>query len=120
VEFTTTRQIPPKTRGTIGESQPDYFSAPVSFGVAPQLPFQPCATEKDKPKRFLAFNDVGLIVSRDEHTQFAIEIEFHDTSKHRPVKLSDRNNLSLGTLSKSSMRMGLTLQMREEQHLQAT
>ena len=68
------------------------------YGVLPQLPFQPCSSEKEKSKRFLAFNEIGLIVSRDEHTQNTLEIEFHDTSKHRPIKLVDRNNITMGSL----------------------
>ena len=47
----------------------------------------------------MAFNKVGYMVARDEHTHISIDIEFHDLSKHsKPLKLTDRYNSSMGAL----------------------
>lgn len=74
-----------------------YFGA----DVPPQTSFQPCASEKEKSKRYLAFNDIGFIILRDEHSQNSLEVEFHDTARHRPIKLVDRNSVTMGALGNS-------------------
>ena len=46
-----------------------------------QKPFQPCVTQfsGNPPRRFLAYNLIGSVVSRDEGTFNVIEVSFHDT-----------------------------------------
>lgn len=73
--------------------------------TAPQPAFQPGATEMRGRRRYLCFNRVGCITLRDERTYAAVEVEFHDVSLHRPVKVNDRSDLTMGvlcTLCKSS------------------
>lgn len=56
------------------------------------------ASEIGKKRRYLAFNLIGTIIACDEHTYTSIEIEFHDITKHKPIKFTDRTNISLGSL----------------------
>ena len=41
---------------------------------------------------------VGSIVTRDEHTHHVIEIDFHDTSKHRNLRFQDHFEYSMAAL----------------------
>eukprot|EP00049_Salpingoeca_infusionum_P026056 m.23438 g.23438 ORF g.23438 m.23438 type:complete len:1084 (-) comp8501_c0_seq2:2108-5359(-) len=75
----------------------------VQYAQAPQFycqpAFQPSATPVDDPKRFLVWNDIGMIISREEETTSSIDVEFHNTSKHRPIRLVDHFGFTMGSLS---------------------
>eukprot|EP00043_Microstomoeca_roanoka_P017979 m.189568 g.189568 ORF g.189568 m.189568 type:complete len:1080 (+) comp16746_c1_seq1:144-3383(+) len=64
-----------------------------------QPPFQPASTPLEEPKRFLVWNDAGFILSREEETTSAIDIEFHNASKHRPIRLVDHFGFTMGALT---------------------
>lgn len=59
---------------------------------------QPGASATGLKRRFLAWNMVGSLVSRDELTHHTIDIEFADTTMGRPPSIKDHNNFELGTL----------------------
>jgi len=64
-----------------------------------QPPFQPSSTPVGLQRRYLVWNSVGIIVSRQEHTHSAIQIDFHDANLHRPVRFLDRYNYVVAALS---------------------
>ncbi|EDQ91285.1 uncharacterized protein MONBRDRAFT_23531 [Monosiga brevicollis MX1] len=76
--------------------QPTYGTMPL---VEQQAPFQPSSSPLDQSKRFLVWNNVGIITSRQEEVTSAVDVEFHDTNTHRPVRLVDHFGFTMGTLS---------------------
>lgn len=54
--------------------------AGLANAVLPQDSFQPGATPKEpgNRRRFLAYNTLGYISSRDDDSHFSIDMEFHD------------------------------------------
>jgi chromosome transmission fidelity protein 4 len=52
-------------------------------------------------RRFLCWNNFGVITSRDEETHFAVEIELSDTTKHKNVRFTDHYNFSMAALCDS-------------------
>jgi chromosome transmission fidelity protein 4 len=74
------------------------------FVASSQATFQPGATplgadlHGDK-RRFLAWNMLGTITSRDDTVQHSVEIEFFDTAKHRSVRFNDRYAFNIASLS---------------------
>lgn len=88
---------------TFAEGKP---VAPVAVPPAPPVvqhpSFQPGATEprEDNQQRYLAWNAVGLIVSRkDEAGYNSIDIEFHDRVSMRPVRFTDDVGYTMAALS---------------------
>ena len=73
-----------------------------SSDIAPQRAFQPGSSEPEKKRRFLVYNRIGTIVSREEAAKTSIEIEFHDLNLHKPVKFTDHNNITMAALSKEN------------------
>lgn len=67
-----------------------------------QPPFQPSSTPLEHSRRFLVWNDVGIITTREEETTSAVDIEFHDTARHRPIRLVDHFGFTMGALSKEA------------------
>jgi len=49
--------------------------------------------------RFLVWNSVGFITSRNEQGQHTIDIEFHDRALHRPVHFTDHFGFTMGALN---------------------
>ena len=65
-----------------------------------QAPFMPSSTPIEDSRRYMCWNSVGSITSRDEGGVVAsIEIDFNDKNSHRAVRFSDRFELVLGSLS---------------------
>lgn len=77
--------------------------APIAMGAASftasQPPFQPSSSPLGLQRRYLVWNSVGVIVSRQEVSHSAIQIDFHDTNLHRPVRFLDRYNYVAAALS---------------------
>ena len=68
--------------------------------AAPMQPsFQSGATPLINSRRFLAWNTVGSIISRDENEFNSVEIEFADSSTNRTVRMSDHYKFNKGALS---------------------
>lgn len=67
------------------------------------IPFQPGATDPQSDHRFMVWNLVGLIVSRQDEAGYrSIDIEFHDKLNTRPIRFIDDHGFSMGTLSKDA------------------
>ncbi len=60
---------------------------------------QPSSTPGENRRRFLTWNMVGVIISRDEHIYNTIDIEFHDSAKNRPGRVTDHYGFTMGALS---------------------
>lgn len=71
-----------------------------------QSPFQPSASELEKKKRYLVFNKIGMVTAIDENSQTNIQIEFHDVSAHHPIKLVDRNHVTMAALGEKGAVFG--------------
>ena len=56
---------------------------------------------EDTDRRFLVWNNVGTIVCRRDQDKQSIEIDFADSSIHRPVRISDFNFFDRAALSES-------------------
>jgi chromosome transmission fidelity protein 4 len=97
--LTTVGQIAKREKKAALATSASTRTVRVPFTADIVKPFQPCASETDKKRKFLAFNRVGTILSRDEHDKNSIEIEFHDITAHRPMKISDHNGISIATMS---------------------
>ena len=52
--------------------------------------FQPSATPLDNPRRYFVWNNSGVIISRFDDSITSIDVEFHDTEKHRSVLATDQ------------------------------
>ncbi|CAN0425943.1 unnamed protein product [Ectocarpus fasciculatus] len=64
-----------------------------------QDPFQPSSTPLGDARRYLCWNRVGTIISVDENTHNAVEIEFADKSAGRNQRFMDTWNFVMGALS---------------------
>jgi hypothetical protein len=63
--------------------------------------FQPGATPESNSRRYLAWNQVGLITSRYEGTHSAIEIDFADKGYHRNLRFTDYLGFTMSALSRT-------------------
>jgi hypothetical protein len=88
---------------TFAEAKPvTPVAVPPMQPVVQHPSFQPGATEprEDNQQRYLAWNVVGLIVSRkDEAGYNSIDIEFHDRVSMRPVRFTDDVGYTMAALS---------------------
>eukprot|EP00055_Hartaetosiga_balthica_P017008 m.110681 g.110681 ORF g.110681 m.110681 type:complete len:1105 (-) comp9227_c0_seq5:2296-5610(-) len=64
-----------------------------------QPPFQPSSTPEEDARRFLVWNDDGCIISREEDTLFAVDVEFHNKSLHHPARINDHFGYTMGALT---------------------
>ena len=69
---------------------------------APQPAFQPASSPITEPKRFLAWNELGCIISREEKagdviTHYGVEIEYSDTEKQR-CRFRDHYHFTMAAL----------------------
>ena len=63
-----------------------------------QASFQSGATPLLNGRRFLAWNTVGSIISRDEDTFNTVEVEFANSATNRTVRMSDHYKFDKGAL----------------------
>lgn len=63
-----------------------------------QKPFQPGSSPMDDKKRFLCWNNFGIIRAQKEGDR-SVDVMFHDTEKHSSVNFKDDINYSYGSLS---------------------
>jgi hypothetical protein len=80
---------------------------PVVAKFESQSSFQPASTEfakyGDQNKRLLAHNYVGIIAATDKGTEYSIEIEYHNSSKYRSERFSDKSKSSMGAIGESGV-----------------
>ncbi|XP_059813598.1 WD repeat and HMG-box DNA-binding protein 1 isoform X2 [Hypanus sabinus] len=80
-------------------------AAPVSVGYTgplptpKQKPFQPCSTPSHLSHRFMVWNSIGIIRCYSDDQDNAIDVEFHDTSIHHAIHLSNFLNHTMADLS---------------------
>ncbi|XP_048456072.1 WD repeat and HMG-box DNA-binding protein 1 [Rhincodon typus] len=73
------------------------YSGPVS--TPQQKPFQPCSTPSYLLHRFMVWNSTGIIRCYSDEQDNAIDVEFHDTSVHHAIHLSNVLNHTMADLS---------------------
>eukprot|EP01119_Soliformovum_irregulare_P013212 TRINITY_DN349_c0_g2_i1.p1 TRINITY_DN349_c0_g2~~TRINITY_DN349_c0_g2_i1.p1 ORF type:complete len:930 (-),score=358.03 TRINITY_DN349_c0_g2_i1:46-2835(-) len=71
-----------------------------------QPPFQPSSTQGQRGKRFLCFNKLGSITLKEETTHVNIQVDYHNSTKNRPMKLTDRNGTTMGVLGNKGVALG--------------
>ena len=72
-------------------------------GVAAQPVMHSSSTPAKNGRRFLLWNMTGMVLSRDENVFSAIEVEFNDASKHRPIRLTDHYSFSMAALDDAAV-----------------
>ncbi|XP_067847686.1 WD repeat and HMG-box DNA-binding protein 1 isoform X2 [Heptranchias perlo] len=83
--------------------------APVSAGYSgplptpQQKPFQPCSTPSHLLHRFMMWNSTGIIRCYSDEQDNAIDVEFHDTSVHHAIHLSNVLNHTMADLSQEAV-----------------
>jgi hypothetical protein len=76
-----------------------YAGGIVASAPRSQAAFMPNASPAERKRRFLAWNDVGLVVLRDEGGHAFVEIEFNDQSQNRNAHFTDHNGVAMAALS---------------------
>ncbi|XP_067895276.1 WD repeat and HMG-box DNA-binding protein 1 [Heterodontus francisci] len=80
-------------------------AAPVFAGYSGPMPtpqqksFQPCSTPSHLLHRFMVWNSTGIIRCYSDEQDNAIDVEFHDTSVHHAIHLSNVLNHTMADLS---------------------
>lgn len=80
-------------------------AAPISVGYSgplptpKQKPFQPCSTPSHLSHRFMVWNSIGIIRCYSDDQDNAIDVEFHDTSVHHAMHLTNVLNHTMADLS---------------------
>lgn len=70
--------------------------------TAVQKSFQPSSTPIEERRRYLCWNSIGSIVTRNEDYNNSIQITFNDLSQNRTIRITDQYGFTLGTLSDSA------------------
>lgn len=77
------------------------YSGPMP--TPPQKPFQPGSTPSHLLHRFMMWNSVGVIRCYNDEQDNAIDIEFHDTSIHHTIHLTNTLNHTIADLSQEAV-----------------
>ncbi|XP_073494567.1 WD repeat and HMG-box DNA-binding protein 1 [Phyllobates terribilis] len=77
------------------------YSGPMP--TPPQKPFQPGSTPSHLLHRFMMWNSIGVIRCYNDEQDNAIDIEFHDTSIHHAVHLTNTLNHTIADLSQEAI-----------------
>ena len=70
-----------------------------------QPAFQPASTPLDENRRILVWNNVGVITSREDEVSSAVDVEFHNVQKHKPIRMVDHFGFTMGALGERSFIM---------------
>lgn len=70
--------------------------------------FQPGSTPDHLEHRYLVYNHVGIVRSHSDDKDNAIEVEFHDSSKHHGIHMNNYLNHTMAGLSESVLAMACT------------
>lgn len=81
-------------------SKPSY-SGPMP--TPPQKPFQPGSTPSHLLHRFMMWNSIGVIRCYNDEQDNAIDVEFHDTSIHHTIHLTNTLNHTIADLSQEAV-----------------
>lgn len=86
------------------EARPSQAPAAVA-AVPQQLPFKPGSTPVGLQSRFMVWNSVGVVRQYvgDGDEDSSIDVEFHDTSVHHSLHLSNNAGYSMADLSKEAL-----------------
>nr|XP_029716547.1 WD repeat and HMG-box DNA-binding protein 1-like [Aedes albopictus] len=68
--------------------------------------FQPGSTPEKLAHRYLVYNHVGIVRGHTDGNEKAIEVEFHDSSKHHGMHLANFQNHTVAGLSETVLAMG--------------
>ncbi|XP_053331539.1 WD repeat and HMG-box DNA-binding protein 1 [Spea bombifrons] len=71
--------------------------------TAPQKPFQPGSTPSHLTHRFMMWNSIGVIRCYNDEQDSAIDVEFHDTSIHHALHLTNTLNHTIADLSQEAV-----------------
>ncbi|MBN3298796.1 WDHD1 protein, partial [Amia calva] len=69
----------------------------------PQKPFQPGSTPAHLMHRFMVWNSVGIVRGYNDEQDNAIDVEFHDTSVHHALHLTNTLEHTLADLSQEAV-----------------
>ncbi|XP_075700250.1 WD repeat and HMG-box DNA-binding protein 1 isoform X2 [Rhinoderma darwinii] len=81
-------------------SKPSY-SGPMP--TPPQKPFQPGSTPSHLSHHFMMWNSIGVIRCYNDEQDNAIDVEFHDTSIHHAIHLTNALNHTIADLSQEAV-----------------
>ncbi|XP_044132418.1 WD repeat and HMG-box DNA-binding protein 1 isoform X1 [Bufo gargarizans] len=81
-------------------SKPTY-SGPMP--TPPQKPFQPGSTPSHLLHRFMMWNSIGVIRCYNDEQDNAIDVEFHDTSIHHAIHLTNTLNHTIADMSQEAV-----------------
>ncbi|XP_040189566.1 WD repeat and HMG-box DNA-binding protein 1 isoform X1 [Rana temporaria] len=93
-------------RSTIADPVPSFPSKPVYSGpmpTPPQKPFQPGSTPTHLMHRFMMWNSIGVIRCYNDDQDNAIDVEFHDTSIHHAMHLTNTLNHTIADMSQEAV-----------------
>eukprot|EP00040_Diaphanoeca_grandis_P005605 m.33649 g.33649 ORF g.33649 m.33649 type:complete len:1140 (+) comp16851_c1_seq1:87-3506(+) len=76
-----------------------------------QAPFQPSSTPVDEARRILVWNSVGVITSREEDVSCSVDVEFHNVSKHKPIRMIDHFGFTVAALSETCFVMAAPIRI---------
>lgn len=65
------------------------------------IPFQPSSTILVEKRRFLVYNEVGLIICNEDQNSFSIEMEFHDVINYKNERFTDHYCSTMADLSEN-------------------
>jgi len=68
-----------------------------------QSAFQPSSTPVHLMHRFMVWNSVGIVRCHTEDEISSIEVEFHNTSTHHPLHLTNHMNHTMAALSSTAL-----------------
>ncbi|XP_064177418.1 WD repeat and HMG-box DNA-binding protein 1 isoform X1 [Anguilla rostrata] len=69
----------------------------------PQKPFQPGSTPEHLMHRFMVWNSVGIVRGYNDEQDNAIDVEFHDSSVHHAMHLTNSLGHTLADLSQEAV-----------------
>jgi hypothetical protein len=90
--------------GALGKAAAALAAMPV--GAAAQDVLYPSSTPMKNNRRFLLWNLTGMVITRDENTYSAVEVDFNNTEQHRTLRLTDHYNFSMAALDDAAVVFG--------------
>uniref|UniRef100_A0A8C9T5G3 WD repeat and HMG-box DNA-binding protein 1 n=1 Tax=Scleropages formosus TaxID=113540 RepID=A0A8C9T5G3_SCLFO len=81
-------------------SQPRYEGP---MPTPPQKPFQPGSTPVHLMHRFLVWNSVGIVRGYNDEQDNAVDVEFHDTSVHHAMHLTNTLGHTMADMSQEAV-----------------
>ncbi|ESP02838.1 hypothetical protein LOTGIDRAFT_110682 [Lottia gigantea] len=68
-----------------------------------QKPFQSASTPLHLSSRFMKWNSIGIIRQYNTDEETSIDIEFHDSSTHHPMHITNNMDYTIGDLSSQAV-----------------